>query len=503
MAQLDRLQMKEVIKTFEQNPDSPEAISTIRELIHLPEFQKELTDGWPGGTVYAPETVEKIDKQFGFNGVLVKAQKVKAQLLKFMEKPRSKYSKEMGAQLFNDTKEIISNPIGHEIITATLQNDLFHSIVELFDLPSELLEKRKQLDQEIIFNPKGKDFQMVQNAMADLLFHSGVHNGVIKIQTIRDMVRFRPEFQKVLDTFSEIFDEFEKFALMTKDTPEEEFYAEITKLCNIHKSYFDKGIVVGEEVKRILKEAEQLQEAEIKCGCIEGANKILKGLSCKDVENSDGEKTRFYKIAKQTTNQEEFFLLVRTIFLRSEEFPNYSMDDYLEVTKNRHMDCGCFSIINQSASQIFGKKECDVCLVYGDIDDDCELLNSTTSDGSTFSYPFFSKDIHVRKQDYYSLQDLMQESSMHTEIAFSNASKIKPKFILSKQDPPSELLIKRASQLGLPIIFIDPTAYKQHDYALKTQSASQRCYSDYKYGSRFLDKPLMEIDYYENEKFLV
>ena len=478
-----------IVKNYRNDPSSVEAISALREVIHIPQVQKMLSE--------STAVVEQADKEFGFDGMLIKANQVKGQIRKFLYTQRAR--KEDAEKLFDETKEIISNPLAYEMLANELDNNTFHTFATMFEFPPSVWEKRKKLDQEIIFNPGEKSLPVVKEAMADLIFHDCVHNVMIKIRTIRETVHYRPEMKAMLDVFEQMFSSFEDFASLPEGTSTEQLNDKILKLCNLNKAYFDKGVVVSKEVKRFLEEAEMLQEAEVKYSCTEGANKILKGLDCQELESADGKKTQFYKVEKQTENQDNFFLLVRVFSLSPKTVPDYSMNDYFDYTKAHNCDSSCYSIINQSMLKSFFEGETTICLVYGQIGDECELINSTNSDGQTFQRPFFTKGRYIFQQQYYPLDDFIKEHSSHTEISFTNASKIKPAFIYSSSQTPSQLLIKRATQMGLPIVYINPESYVQCQPKERTIKTIMQ--QEYHYEG-FVKEPLANTDYYETENHL-
>jgi hypothetical protein len=221
--------------------------------------------------------------------------------------------------------------------------------------------------------------------------------------------------------------------------------------------------------------AKSMFYSQMENATLETRGKIFNGADIKFVQYGE-HIVPIYTIAKQTKNQENFYLLVHTQDVRGNT-PEQALQGYYDLRCNRSTNC-C-SVVSDKHLTVFGSTN----VVFGYFGfHGAEMLSATSCDGQTGQRHIAGrKDRKVYKQNYASNEDFVANSGdSHNEIAFSSTSideqgVMKPDYVVSFTETPSEKDMLAAAAFGVPIIYINPEMYKSQETA-KTTRAKEYVY---------------------------
>lgn len=88
-------------------------------------------------------------------------------------------------------------------------------------------------------------------------------------------------------------------------------------------------------------------------------------------------------------------------------------------------------------------------------------MSANTHDGQTNQY-MLKDNFYVMKQEYLGINEFISKTDSYNEIVLKNDNPLIPDCIMIDEAIPSEEIMDVAANMKLPIVYMDPKYYKQH-----------------------------------------
>ena len=113
------------------------------------------------------------------------------------------------------------------------------------------------------------------------------------------------------------------------------------------------------------------------------------------------------------------------------------------------------------------------------------LMSANTRDGQTNQYTL-EDDEYIMRQQYMDLDLFFKNTDKYNELVIKNETILLPDYIVCN-DYPTDEIIDIASNIGIDIIYMSPTYYKQH--------MENEDYNDKVYNQWYSNPDLLEYDF--------
>lgn len=368
---------------------------------------------------------------------------------------RYEIAKEKFDKLMKDNPELAK-----EIIIKQVSNFHFYRLVKDRNLPQSWIEERKNLQTEIIQNFQKYSLQQVQNAICDLYFRDIASNLSINLLTLKDRegTEGNKKYNEKLAIYKDLFDITSEFISLKEASPEE-IQGYLNQIIQLARPLLQQGPIF-KAVRDLLDLEEKDFTAELTAYLGFSKKTMFKGIEPEIIKTEENREVKFFTLKNQTKSQSSFQLLVHSMAIEDWMYGPQALDEYESQIRKQYA-C-CYSLIDQSINQTFCQK---YRITFGYLPENLEnadIIACGIKDMQTNQFKFL-KNITYSKQDFYPIPEFLKKTRAYNEIALKSSGFIpKPDYILIQSDNPSEEIIKIASVMQIPIIYIDPNAYEKY-----------------------------------------
>ncbi len=365
--------------------------------------------------------------------------------------------------IINEQVEAIKDdPLFLEILIKQASNECFHYIVEKFNLPETVTQQRVALQRNILNNPLNYPLEMVKNALCDIMFHNNPKNSAITIKTLQERADLVPSFNNLYQNMGNLYSVVMDILNLDPATATPEQISNLVQTAiQMNNALVSSNSNVYTLTSSLLKYANEDFKSEMCNKVKESYNKMTIGLT--PIIGQEPNEPIGYRLENQTENQRGLFFLVRTDLFAPYMIEENALDKHIENSGKYPRTS--YSIFTESLNRGYsGKRR----ITFGYLPNpDCKLVSSTPHDGQTFCYDI-SKGHIAMKQSFVPMENFIDQTapSTHNEVMFETPEKIIPAMILVFDDTDYEIMeksIEVAHAMNLPLVFIDKTAYPEHD----------------------------------------
>lgn len=411
----------------------------------------------------------------------------------------SQYKLEIRKQQYESAKEKFDSlmkdnaELAKEIIIKQVGNFHFYRLIKDRNLPQSWIDERRNLQKEIVKNPDKFSLQQIQNAVCDLYFRDSVKNTSINIRTLEDRegTQGNEIYNEKLAKYKDLFDATLKFITLTDATPEE-VQRNLDQIIQLAQPLMQQGPIF-QAVRDLLDLEERDFIAELSAYIAVSKQTMLDGIEPEIIKTEDNNTVKFFTLKNQTKAQSSFQMLVHNMNIQDWMYKPEAMEEYVNAIKSQYL-C-CYSLIDQSINNAFCQRHNVTRITFGYLPDNLENMDMAacrTRDAQTNQFTFL-KNITGYKQDFYSIPEFLRKIDSYSELAFRNESAVpKPDYIVIQSEEPSDKVVKIASAMQIPIIYIDPNAYEK--YPEPEKSSTGYSYNEYAYFDYFLKENLSSLD---------
>lgn len=319
--------------------------------------------------------------------------------------------------------------------SATMFYDLWNKGL----ISNEIYEKRNALDRGILEHANEYDESTVMEAFSGLYFHNSSCNFKYDLETILDYCESDSKFKvdnigllrKLHDFLTGEYvcnrpEDFKKIIDELGTQCQNFQYAEFSSTFEGAKDFFSKQL--NSNLKSTMKT-------------------MISNITPEPIEGTD---VKMYKIANQTEAQKNILMLIHT--------------ESVERAKNyygQNANAMCFSVNDKAHLSGFCG---DNSITFGYLGvQGNQMISAYTGDGQTnqMSGIFDGTSKGVMPPDLYSIDDYMQNTTgSYNEVLYKiNGKKIKPDYIITYSEKPTDEEIEIAEEHHIPILFVDRSRY--------------------------------------------
>ena len=415
-------------------------------------------------------------------GVMTKEQMIGNALSNYMypSKGRIQESKD-------NIRKMIEDPLFEEYIIKKASNKTFRMIVDEFNIPSSVVEKREKLEKNIINNYSNYPVDVVRQALCDLLFHDNLKNVLLTIESIREYAECSEVFNSEYQKLSAVYDvAYDFLSINESDVTIDTMGLFLGDLCEMQKVLAEGGIHLPSATSQLFSLAEKLCEKGFRDDVAECGSRLFDGIEPETVVSASGKEAKMLRLAKQTPNQEKFLFFARSSSRGKWLLGENSRKEYLDNLKG--WEYLSYSLLGPGKQKPF-KSESDVNINFGYFAmGGGNFLSISDADAQTNQFTIIKGRYNI-KQNFLSSAEFVGRHPSHSEILCENIDAPLPDFVISETQVPRDDTIQIANAMNIPIVFIDDRFYKilpdcEHDTYLN---------SFYDYNEK-LKVPLAEME---------
>ncbi len=335
----------------------------------------------------------------------------------------------------------------------------FNMACEELNLPPEFVEKRRQIETEIVRNPSSYKLSVVQESFCDLFFKNDSKNVFLMIQTIKERAEIVPEYRQTYEKYRRLFELAEKITSLD-ESQREELDVLMTEFVQTAK---ELGLDSGEKVNAVFDELYQQGKQDFKDELneqLKNTQDLYEGIEPETIETADGRKVQFYKIQNQTEHQRNFTIMGRSTSIRESMKREGAIDAYLEAASDN--EYWSYSVINQSRRGKFYCEKFSNHVTFGYLTPPSgDVISLILQDGQTNGYKISNKKFIVRNNILPLNEFIKQTRGNYNEVVITHPEELKPDMIICKGPEPSEDEIQIAAAFGIPLVYIDKSCYPE------------------------------------------
>lgn len=356
----------------------------------------------------------------------------------------------------NQILEVINNPEFLDIFIKCSSNRMFRIVCKDFNLPQSVVDKRERYEKEILNNYANKSVNTVKEAICDLLFHESAQNVKLTIEEMRERAKYDPEFNKIYQVYAPFYDKIYELLEMTDENYNEALVGYILKDLSLRNAQIkSSGQNIKDETELLHGLATRSFKKELAEDIKESGNKIFEGIEPELYYTADGKPVQMYKLQKQTPNQENYQILVRTNRKADYLYQEDARQKYMENAAK--YDYLSYSVNSDSLNTGFASKK-RVKFGYFDLGTG-QIICCNTHDSGSNSFNVYKAKVY--RQDMPSVPEFLRRTSSYNEVVLENPETVLPSVIISPTPVPDEDTIQIAAAMGIPIMYIDEKYYQQ------------------------------------------
>ena len=349
---------------------------------------------------------------------------------------------------------IKSEPIARKLIVNQMDNYSFRKVVKEFNLDNSYIEEREGLEKDILNNSRLFDISIVQEALCDILFQNNKQNIILCIRTLQERASLCPEFNSKFSKYQSFYSEIMSFLNLSESTSPFDVEEKLKLISKLNKELFSNKTCC-ENLKEMFDIAEKDFQEDLRECLADSREKILLQTEPEFIDYN-GVKIPIYKMENKTQSQASFQFLGRTMQI-SILLDGDPMENYINYANQK--EYLSYSLMDQSVHSGFAQKT-RVKFAYFDCSSS-EMWSCNTRDGQTNQYKL-KKGKYVLRQEFLPISDFLQQTHSYNEIVFDNPKSILPSAIVVTIEPIDENILRLASLMKLPIIFIDEKCYNPY-----------------------------------------
>ena len=359
----------------------------------------------------------------------------------------------------DNIRKMIEDPLFEEYIIKKASNKTFRMIVDEFNIPSSAVEKRENLEKNIINNYSNYPVDVVRQALCDLLFHDNLKNVLLTIESIREYAECSEVFNSEYQKLSAVYDVVYNF-LNTKEqdiTPEIEnlYLSDLSQMNNVLDG---AGVKLYDATQQLFSLAERNCERTFREDVAECGERLFNGIESSTVVSDSGKQAQMFTLASQTPNQEKFLFFARSSSRGKWLLGENSRKEYLDNLKG--WEYLSYSLFGPGKQKPF-KSESDVNINFGYFAmGGGNFLSISDADAQTNQFTIIKGRYNI-KQNFLSSAEFVGRHPFHSEILCENIDAPLPDFIISETQVPRDDTIQIANAMNIPIVFIDDRFYKK------------------------------------------
>ena len=369
-------------------------------------------------------------------------------------------SKQSQQEVKNQLLDKLKDPNNLEFLIRNVDNFVFRRIVEDLGLPLSVIEKREQLEGDVINNYQTSSLDSVQNAVCDMLFHLSPSLVVLKIKTMKERAETCDEFNLVYGKYESFFNKIVEFLSLNNQVSSQEIGAFLQEIQayryifdNVEKQVFDV-------VEELYSKAEKDFVLDLSENVKQTGEKIFNGVKSEDIESESGEKVCYYKIQNQTENQRKIYMLSRSTNVFPYMTEEGAKEKYQEEVSK--FDYFSYSVFDECHTRSFAGRY-KIRFGFFDLPKKTDIVSSSVYDGQTNQFTI-EKGKTVVPQQLMALPEFINQTGQsYNEIVLTNPEQIIPSVVITASETPTEEEIKVAKAFNIPLVFIDRGCYEQSE----------------------------------------
>ena len=360
-------------------------------------------------------------------------------------------------------RDNLDNPLLKYLITYKTDNWLFSLLETDFDLPEEIKINRKSYNHHIL--RQSEDISQIQDSLCDLIFSNNSTNVKYDIKSILDRCNYVPNY--LSDKDKEVLELIYKFLNYNNDE-NENLNAEINNICKTIKDYDDKMKESWSSLKQFIDNLIIKTRNDFQNELEEWITKLnFSKQPDKELLTNNWEKVPFYEI----NSSEKQCLLVRSVkFLNPKNEISLTKEAYKSFLDNdRKIGCS-YSIISSyfDKENTFSSHSDQVLFWFSSLWGN-EVLYANTFDSNSWPTPRIMR----YAQQYFPIDNFLEETDSYNEIFISNKNKLIPNYIICHDNNPRQELIELAYEFGIPIVHFN---WQKENKKIKSKYSSKQAF---------------------------
>ena len=360
-------------------------------------------------------------------------------------------------------RENLDNPILKYLITYKTDNWLFSLLETDFDLPEEIKINRKSYNHHIL--RQSEDISQIQDSLCDLIFSNNSTNVKYDIKSILDRCNYVPNY--LSDKDKEVLELIYKFLNYNNDE-NENLNAEINNICKTIKDYDDKMKESWSSLKQFIDNLIIKTRNDFQNELEEWITKLdFSKQPDKELHTNNWKIVPFYEI----NSTEKQCLLVRSVkFLNSKNEISLTKDTYKSFLDNDRKIWCSYSAISSyfDRESTFGSHSDHVLFWFSNLWEN-EVLYANTFDSNSWQTP----SVMRYAQQYFPIDNFLEETDFYNEIFISNKNKLFPDYIICHDNNPWQELIELAYEFGIPIVHFN---WQKENKELKSKYSRKQAF---------------------------
>lgn len=358
----------------------------------------------------------------------------------------------------NTIEEVKNDKTFLEYLIKKSSNRTFRMIAQEFNIPQSVVEEREKIEREIINDYENHSLTQVQQCFCDVLFHDNVKNVMLTIESVREYSECNDEYKVEYDKYSQMFDCAYEFCGLSGDVSSSDIGSYLTRLSQMNTQLKGQGLSIYDVTKNLFSLAEKLCENGLRDAVKDSGKTMFDGVEPEYIQSEDGKQVKVLKLQKQTENQEKFYFFARRTAIDESFMGDDARDAYVRTLSARGNYLS-YSLFDQGTHRPFNSKSTrHITFGYFSLGGG-EILSTTYRDAQTNQFTL-SKGNYSVKQNLLSADKLMESSKPYNEIVCENKDMPLPDFIISSTETPTPEVIRIASAMNIPIVFINDMYYE-------------------------------------------
>ena len=369
----------------------------------------------------------------------------------------------------NEIKDILNNAELIEFIVKKTSYKAFYKIMRLLHNPKDIIEMRKVLEVNVIENIDVVDDNKIKKEIiSQIYFGSSVCDTLYNIETILERINSNTEFKEQVGEYNiNLLRNIENLLLSDNQIDYKNIY--------LFNEYDD----IANKLDCLFKLTKESFFEEVKNSVNNGD--ITKNINPVLIRAKNGKMVNFYTLQGQTDYQKKICILTRTMNVQNYMKKEGAMDEYKRQMQLRKYLS--YSLNNEEIYNGYASKG-RVTFGYKHILNN-SLMSANTRDGQTNQYTL-EDDEYIMRQQYMDLDLFFKNTDKYNELVIKNETILLPDYIVCN-DYPTDEIIDIASNIGIDIIYMSPTYYKQH--------MENEDYNDKVYNQWYSNPDLLEYDF--------
>lgn len=348
-----------------------------------------------------------------------------------------------------EINDILSDDVIIYVITKT-NAKAFEKIMNILNYPDELIQRRKDIENDLLNDINNVDKNYVQDLISQIYFKDYAKNTLLNIETILETINSKKDLKEIINNnIIKLLNNLKYFFSLNINELNNYDLNNLILILNELRSQNKLDII-----DKLFSLVQKRFYLEMKNSF--NKSKILNGINYEEI-NLNGRCAKYYKLQYQTESQKQFYLLTRTNKIEDYMLKDNAKKEYIKAFENKKYLS--YSLIDNHIYDSFSSKD-RIIFGYEDIKNNY-IMSSNTHDGQTNQYAL-KDNFYVIKQQYLSLKDFLIKTDKYNEIVLKNDIPILPSYIISNTEIPSRKIIEVSINMNIPIIYLDPNYYDIH-----------------------------------------